>query len=70
MEFEPSEQFDFQGTQTNLGGISKELGSRNRNNKFPTILLTDGNQTSGMIIFIVLMRPIKFFQSYWEILPK
>jgi hypothetical protein len=23
MEFEPSEQFDFQGTQTNLGGISK-----------------------------------------------
>jgi hypothetical protein len=25
MEFEPSEQFDFQGTQTNLGGISKEL---------------------------------------------
>jgi hypothetical protein len=34
MEFEPSEQFDFQGTQTNLGGISKELGSRNRNNKF------------------------------------
>jgi hypothetical protein len=26
MEFEPSEQFDFQGTQTNLGGISKELG--------------------------------------------
>jgi hypothetical protein len=47
MEFEPSEQFDFQGTQTNLGGISKELGSRNRNNKFPTILLTDGNQTSG-----------------------
>jgi hypothetical protein len=46
MEFEPSEQFDFQGTQTNLGGISKELGSRNRNNKFK-ILLTDGNQTSG-----------------------
>jgi hypothetical protein len=45
MEFEPSEQFDFQGTQ-NLGGISR-VRSRNRNNKFPTILLTDGNQTSG-----------------------
>jgi hypothetical protein len=46
MEFEPSEQFDFQGTQTNLGGISKEL-EVGTNNKFPTILLTDGNQTSG-----------------------
>jgi hypothetical protein len=43
--FEPSEQFDFR-EHTNLGGF-KELGSRNRNNKFPTILLTDGNQTSG-----------------------
>jgi hypothetical protein len=30
-----------------LGWNFKELGSRNRNNKFPTILLTDGNQTSG-----------------------
>jgi hypothetical protein len=29
-----------------LGGISR-VRSRNRNNKFPTILLTDGNQTSG-----------------------
>ncbi|SEA54262.1 hypothetical protein SAMN05443667_105178 [Flavobacterium gillisiae] len=46
-EFEPSEQFDFKGTQTNLGGISKELRSSNRNSTFPTILLTDGNQTSG-----------------------
>ncbi|NGY36997.1 hypothetical protein FQU23_005665 [Flavobacterium sp. XN-5] len=46
-EFEPSEQFDFKGTQTNLGGISKELKSINRNSRFPTILLTDGNQTSG-----------------------
>jgi hypothetical protein len=46
MEFEPSEQFDFQGTQTNLGGISKELGSRNRQ-QVPNNFLTDGNQTSG-----------------------
>jgi len=46
-EFEPSEEFDFKGTQTNLGGISKELKSINRNSTFPTILLTDGNQTSG-----------------------
>lgn len=46
-EFEPSKQYDFKGTQTNLGGISKELKSINRNSIFPTILLTDGNQTSG-----------------------
>jgi hypothetical protein len=69
MEFEPSEQFDFQGTQTNLGGISKKLG-KNRNNKFPTILNRWKPNVWQMIIFIVLMRPIKFFQSYWEILPK
>jgi hypothetical protein len=25
----------------------QKVRSRNRNNKFPTILLTDGNQTSG-----------------------
>jgi hypothetical protein len=70
MEFEPSEQFDFQGTQTNLGGISKELGSRNRNNKFPTILLTDGNQTSGNDYIYSFDETNKVFQSYWEILPK
>jgi hypothetical protein len=46
-EFEPAEQFDFKGTQTNLGGISKELRNTNRNSTFPIILLTDGNQTSG-----------------------
>jgi hypothetical protein len=30
-----------------LGWNFKRVRSRNRNNKFPTILLTDGNQTSG-----------------------
>lgn len=46
-DFEAAEKFDFNGTQTNLGIIFKELLSRNRNTMFPTILLTDGNQTSG-----------------------
>jgi hypothetical protein len=46
-EFEASTTFDFKGTQTNLGVISKGLKSVNRNTIFPTILLTDGNQTSG-----------------------
>jgi hypothetical protein len=49
MEFEPSEQFDFQGTNQ-LGWNFKRVRSRNRNNKFPTILLTDGNQTSGLYL--------------------
>jgi hypothetical protein len=53
-----------------LGGISKELGSRNRNNKFPTILLTDGNQTSGNDYIYSFDETNKVFQSYWEILPK
>jgi hypothetical protein len=46
-DFEASTAFDFKGTQTNLGIVSKELRSINRNSVFPTILLTDGNQTSG-----------------------
>jgi hypothetical protein len=46
-EFLSSKEFDFKGTQTNLDGISKGLKNRNRNSTFPTILLTDGNQTTG-----------------------
>lgn len=46
-EFLSSEEFDFKGTQTNLDGISKGLKNRNRNRTFPTVLLTDGNQTTG-----------------------
>ncbi|HEY4617739.1 MAG TPA: hypothetical protein VIH09_06055 [Flavobacterium sp.] len=46
-EFEPSEKFDFKGTQTNLDLISKNLRNSNRNKIFPTIIITDGNQTSG-----------------------
>jgi hypothetical protein len=46
MEFEPSEQFDFQEHKPTWVEFQR-VRSRNRNNKFPTILLTDGNQTSG-----------------------
>src|SRR3970040_1995775 len=45
--FEPSEKFDFKGTQTNLDLISKNLRNSNRNKIFPTIIIKDGNQTSG-----------------------
>jgi hypothetical protein len=46
-DFEPSSTFNFKGTQTNLEVIAKNLKSINRNVIFPTIIITDGNQTSG-----------------------
>ena len=42
-----SEIFDFKGTQTNLEVVARDLNSINRNLLFPTILITDGNQTTG-----------------------
>lgn len=46
-EFEISEKFDFKGTQSNFEEVSKNLKSIHKNKKYPTILITDGNQTSG-----------------------
>ncbi len=46
-EFELSENFDFKGTQTNLEQVAKSLKSIHKNKTFPTVLITDGNQTSG-----------------------
>ncbi len=46
-EFLPFQKLDFKGTQTNLDGIAKGLKAINRNNYFPTVLISDGNQTSG-----------------------
>ena len=46
-EFEPSSAFNFKGTQTNLEIVAKNLKSINRNVIFPTVIITDGNQTSG-----------------------
>ena len=46
-DFEASSVFNFKGTQTNLEVIAKNLKSINRNVIFPTIIITDGNQTSG-----------------------
>lgn len=46
-EFELSDKFNFKGTQTNLDEVAKNLKSVNKNTLFPTIILTDGNQTSG-----------------------
>nr|WP_314896717.1 hypothetical protein [uncultured Flavobacterium sp.] len=46
-EFQQSELFDFKGTQTNLDAVAKNLKSINKNIFFPTVIITDGNQTSG-----------------------
>jgi hypothetical protein len=46
-EFQQSEEFDFKGNQTNLDEVAKNLKSIYKNTPFPTILITDGNQTSG-----------------------
>lgn len=46
-ELELSEEFDFKGTQTNLESVAKNLKSIYRNKTYPTVLITDGNQTSG-----------------------
>lgn len=46
-EFQQSEVYDFKGTQTNLDEVAKSLKSIYKNSIFPTVIITDGNQTSG-----------------------
>jgi hypothetical protein len=45
--FELAETFDFKGTQTNIEEAARNLKSIHRNKLYPTVLITDGNQTSG-----------------------
>lgn len=46
-DFESSANFDFKGLQTNIDAVAKNSKSINKNVTFPTVLITDGNQTSG-----------------------
>ncbi len=46
-EFQQSEELNFKGIQTNLDKVAKSLKSIYKNTNFPTLLITDGNQTSG-----------------------
>ncbi len=46
-EFQSDTQFDFKGKQTNLDAIAKNLKSIHKNVVFPTVIITDGNQTTG-----------------------
>ena len=46
-EFETATAFDFKGKQTNIEEVAKNLKSIYRNAAFPTIMISDGNQTIG-----------------------
>ncbi|PBJ15779.1 hypothetical protein [Flavobacterium sp. ACN6] len=46
-DFKTSDKFDFRGNQTNLDEAAKNLKSINKNLIFPTVIITDGNQTTG-----------------------
>ncbi len=46
-DFSPSDTIDFKGKQSNIDVVAKCLKEIYKNQSFPTILLSDGNQTSG-----------------------
>ena len=46
-DFEQSEEFEFKGKQTNLDEVAANLKSIYNKVSFPTVLITDGNQTTG-----------------------
>ena len=46
-DFESSKTFTFKGNQTNIDIVAKNLKSIYKNTNYPTVLITDGNQTSG-----------------------
>lgn len=45
--FKQSDSLTFTGTQTNLDLVAKNLKNIYKNTFYPTVLITDGNQTSG-----------------------
>ena len=46
-DFFPAEQINFKGKQSNIDLVAKNLKSIYKNQFYPSILITDGNQTSG-----------------------
>jgi hypothetical protein len=46
-EFSPFQKLNFKGNQSNIDKVAKNLKAIHRNFHFPTLLITDGNQTSG-----------------------
>lgn len=47
VDFRQSDSVTFKGTQTNLDLVAKNLKSIYKNAFYPTVIITDGNQTSG-----------------------
>lgn len=47
INFAVSDNLTFNGNQSNIDNVGRSLKNIYRNKKFPTILLTDGNQTIG-----------------------
>jgi hypothetical protein len=46
-DFRQSDSLTFNGNQTNLDFVAKNLKSIYKNTFYPTVIITDGNQTSG-----------------------
>ena len=46
-DFLPSDTIDFKGKQSNIDVAAKSLKNIYKNQHFPTVLISDGNQTSG-----------------------
>ncbi|OCB78734.1 hypothetical protein [Flavobacterium crassostreae] len=46
-EFKVADTLDFKGKQTNLALVASNLQNNNRKLTYPTVLITDGNQTTG-----------------------
>ncbi len=46
-EFQSADEFDFKGNESKISEVAKNLKSINKNLSFPTVLISDGNQTSG-----------------------
>jgi len=46
-DFLPSDSVNFKGKQSNIDVVAKSLNSVYKNQSYPTVLISDGNQTSG-----------------------
>ena len=46
-DFLPSDTINFKGTQSNIDVVAKNLKNIYKNQHYPTVLISDGNQTSG-----------------------
>lgn len=46
-DFLPADTIDFKGSQSNIDIVAKSLKNIYKNQHFPTVLISDGNQTSG-----------------------